>query len=421
MEQELRLKLEAAERAFEAQAEKDRTLMRLDELREPHLAALGRILRYVHGTIDYGLQLYSSSTSSLIAYSDVDWAGCSATRRSTSGYYVFLGTNLLSWSSKRQYTLSRSSAEAEYCGVTNACDLFILDPVKHQRTKRIEINIHFVRDQVIVRQVYGLHIPSLISTPHDWLKFNNRNFSLDSRKEFCNNHKGLLSKEIEGLEALDYVEFNTLQEGRAFLTLEQFCHVSFRHNDRNFTSQAWNRLFGIREQVVRVYVLELLSSFKFRDHVVELDINDTMVFQLLGTRRSMSMRTRRVVDDQLDNSGDEAKVTKVRRAQDEAGGVRHHPNMSFNNTIWAMDDRLGDMDTNIYKLSNDVENLTYVVSRMCEQYDQFYREFGQMRMEQERFCNWNTDHLSQLLAYHHIDHTRYDGTQCSYVTNIPDL
>ncbi|GJU26823.1 ribonuclease H-like domain-containing protein [Tanacetum coccineum] len=82
--------------------------------REPHLAALKRILRYVRGTLDYCLQLYSSSTSSLVAYSDADWAGCPTTRRSTSGYCVFLGNNLLSWSSKRQCTLSRSSVEAEY-------------------------------------------------------------------------------------------------------------------------------------------------------------------------------------------------------------------------------------------------------------------------------------------------------------------
>ncbi|GJS77753.1 ribonuclease H-like domain-containing protein [Tanacetum coccineum] len=56
----------------------------------------------------------------LVAYSDADWAGCPTTRRSTFGYCVFLGNNLLSWSSKRQPTLSRSSAEAEYRGVANA-------------------------------------------------------------------------------------------------------------------------------------------------------------------------------------------------------------------------------------------------------------------------------------------------------------
>ncbi|GJX16195.1 ribonuclease H-like domain-containing protein [Tanacetum coccineum] len=69
--------------------------------REPHLAALKRILRYVHGTLDYGLQLFSSSTSYLVAYLDVDWARCPTTRCSTSGYCLFLGNNLLSWSSKR--------------------------------------------------------------------------------------------------------------------------------------------------------------------------------------------------------------------------------------------------------------------------------------------------------------------------------
>ncbi|GJZ98902.1 ribonuclease H-like domain-containing protein [Tanacetum coccineum] len=60
------------------------------------LTALKRILRYVRGTLDYGLQLHVSSTTQLTAYTDVDWAGCPVTRRSTSGYCVFLGDNLLS-------------------------------------------------------------------------------------------------------------------------------------------------------------------------------------------------------------------------------------------------------------------------------------------------------------------------------------
>ncbi|GKB79723.1 ribonuclease H-like domain-containing protein [Tanacetum coccineum] len=69
---------------------------------------------------DNGDPLFSSSTTDLVAYSYADWVGFPTTRRLTSGYYVFLGNNLLSWSSKRQPTLSHSSAEAEYRGVANA-------------------------------------------------------------------------------------------------------------------------------------------------------------------------------------------------------------------------------------------------------------------------------------------------------------
>jgi hypothetical protein len=87
--------------------------------REPHLAALKRILCYVCVTLDLGLLLQPSDSGDLIVYSDADWAGCPDTRRSTSGYAVFLGGNLVSWSSKRQNTVSRSSAEAEYHVVAN--------------------------------------------------------------------------------------------------------------------------------------------------------------------------------------------------------------------------------------------------------------------------------------------------------------
>ncbi|GKA70715.1 ribonuclease H-like domain-containing protein [Tanacetum coccineum] len=156
----------------------------------PHFSALKRILRYVHGILDYGLQLFSSSTTSLVVYSDADWAGCPTTRRSTSSYCVFLGNNLLSWSSKRQPTLSCSSAEVElrvvanvvaetcwlrnllrylhtplsfatfvYCD--NVSDVYLSsNTVKNHRTKHIEIDIHFVRDLVAAGKVRVLHVPS---------------------------------------------------------------------------------------------------------------------------------------------------------------------------------------------------------------------------------------------------------------------
>jgi hypothetical protein len=81
--------------------------------REPHLALIKRILRYVKGTLNVGLHLGVGSVSSITAYSDADWAGCPNSRRSALGYYIFLDDNLVSWSSKQQTAVSRSSAEVE--------------------------------------------------------------------------------------------------------------------------------------------------------------------------------------------------------------------------------------------------------------------------------------------------------------------
>nr|GEV91023.1 ribonuclease H-like domain-containing protein [Tanacetum cinerariifolium] len=158
--------------------------------KEPHFAALKCILRYVRGTVDFGLQLYVSATTSLVGYTDADWAGCPSPRMSTSGYCVILRDNILSWSAKRQHTISRSSAKAEYQGVANVvaksawirnllrelhyplstatlvyCDnvsvvYMSANPVQHQRTKHIEIDIHFVRDMVTTDHVRVLHVLS---------------------------------------------------------------------------------------------------------------------------------------------------------------------------------------------------------------------------------------------------------------------
>lgn len=158
--------------------------------REPHFIALKRLMRYIRGTTAHGLLLFTSPSRMLTAYSDADWGGCPVTCWSTSGYCVFLGHSLLSWSSKRQNTTSRSSAEAEYgdvasvvaetCWLRNLlielcymptkativyCDNVSVvymssNSVQHQHTKHIEIDLHVVRDKVARGHVRILHVPS---------------------------------------------------------------------------------------------------------------------------------------------------------------------------------------------------------------------------------------------------------------------
>jgi hypothetical protein len=143
-----------------------------------HLTAAKRILRYLKGTLDHGL-FYTPGPISLSAFSDADWVGDPNDRRSTSGLLVYLGHNPITWSAKKQLTVSRSSIEAEYRALASASGevcwlrtlvkdlgLYLYDPpvlwcdnvsalaiasnpVFHARTKHIEVDFHFIRERVL--------------------------------------------------------------------------------------------------------------------------------------------------------------------------------------------------------------------------------------------------------------------------------
>ncbi|GFQ03541.1 copia protein [Phtheirospermum japonicum] len=154
-----------------------------------HFSAVKRILRYVNGTIDFGVN-FSGGSSSIMVYSDADWARCLDTRRSTYGYSIFFGPKLVSWSAKKQPTVSRSSCESEYRALANAaseviwvtlllrelhvdptstpslfCDnksaLFLSqNPIAHKRAKHIDIDYHFVRELVSAGRLATQFVPS---------------------------------------------------------------------------------------------------------------------------------------------------------------------------------------------------------------------------------------------------------------------
>lgn len=155
-----------------------------------HLQAAYRLLRYLAGSKSQGILLASDSAAQLTAFCDSDWASCPTTRRSTTGYCVFLGKSPVSWKSKKQSVVSRSSAEAEYramalttCEVTwlsallkdlglknipptvlncdNKAALAIAaNPVLHERTKHVELDCHYVREQVKAGCIKTAHVPS---------------------------------------------------------------------------------------------------------------------------------------------------------------------------------------------------------------------------------------------------------------------
>ncbi|KAM6555018.1 hypothetical protein CsatB_015780 [Cannabis sativa] len=155
-----------------------------------HWSAAKRILRYLKGTQDHGLHIKYSDRLTLTGYSDADWACCPDDRRSVAGYCVYFGDSLVSWSSKKQAVISRSSTESEYRALAQVaaeitwiqsllkevnfplqntpiiwCDnmgasALASNPVYHARTKHIELDVHFVRDKVLAKALDIRYIPS---------------------------------------------------------------------------------------------------------------------------------------------------------------------------------------------------------------------------------------------------------------------
>ncbi|XP_074363351.1 uncharacterized protein LOC141703860 [Apium graveolens] len=162
----------------------------LSKPRSDHLQAIYRVLRYLKQTHGQGLLISATGNLQITTYTDSDWAGCPESRQSLTGFCITIGSSLVSWRSKKQPTVSRSSAEAEYRAMADTCceitwfltllndfqlnhtmpaslycdnksALYISsNPVFHERTKHIEIDCHLVCEKLKKGIIQMFHLAS---------------------------------------------------------------------------------------------------------------------------------------------------------------------------------------------------------------------------------------------------------------------
>ncbi|XP_074283966.1 uncharacterized protein LOC141608519 [Silene latifolia] len=161
-----------------------------DPPREPHYQAALHVVRYLKGTVDAALFYPANNIMQMKAYCDADWGSCSFSCKSLTGHCVFLGDSLVSWKTKKQKTVSKSSAESEYRAMSytaskivwvqallqdfgvhvpkpiqlncdnKAAQHIAANPVFHERTKHINIDCHYIRERIQEGLICTNHVKS---------------------------------------------------------------------------------------------------------------------------------------------------------------------------------------------------------------------------------------------------------------------